>query len=352
MATMQAVVLKKAYEIAVQEVAKPSELGPGEVLLKVEQTAICGTDLGPYSGKLEIEDDVQLGHEFFGTITEVGPNVNLFDAGDRVVVSCVVNCGHCYFCRKNLPGKCAGVMIFGLGLTFGDLAGGQAEYVVVPNADICCRRIPENGAGTDEDYLFVGDIMATGYEAVRAAFEPGDTVAIVGAGPVGLAATMAAVALGARQVVVIDKVADRLKEAEAYGAIPVNPDETDPIDAVLDLTDWRGADIVVDAAGHPSALNTAFRLPRPGGALSVPAVYVDESLDLPWGEIWLKGIRLVGGGAMNIPRYMDETLALIAAGKLNPARMISHRMPMSQAAEAYRMFYERQATKIILDPTR
>jgi len=351
-ATMQAVVLKKAYEIAVQEVAKPSELGPGEVLLQVEQTAICGTDLGPYSGKLEIEDDVQLGHEFCGTITEVGPNVNLFEAGDRVVVSCVVNCGHCYFCRKNLPGKCAGVMIFGLGLTFGDLAGGQAEYVVVPNADICCRRIPEGGAGTDEDYLFVGDIMATGYEAVRTAFEPGDTVAIVGAGPVGLAATMAAVALGARQVVVIDKVAERLKEAETYGAITVNPDETDPIDAVLDLTDWRGADIVVDAAGHPSALNTAFRLPRPGGALSVPAVYVDETLDLPWGEIWLKGIRLVGGGAMNIPRYMDETLALIAAGKLNPARMISHRMPMSQAAEAYRMFYERQATKIVLDPTR
>ncbi|HEY3604748.1 MAG TPA: alcohol dehydrogenase catalytic domain-containing protein [Sporichthyaceae bacterium] len=349
---MQAVVLKRAYEIVVDEVPKPSELGPGEVLLKVEQTAICGTDLGPYTGKLEIEEDVRLGHEFLGTITDVGPYVNLFEPGDRVVVSCVVNCGHCYFCRKNLPGKCAGVMIFGLGLTFGNLDGGQAEYVVVPNADICCRKLPQNGAGSDEDYLFVGDIMATGYEAVRASFEPGDTVAIVGAGPVGLAATMAAVALGARQVVVIDKVAERLKEAETYGAIVVNSDETDPVDAVLDLTDWRGADVVVDAAGHPSALNTAFRLPRAGGSLSVPAVYVDESLDLPWGEIWLKGIRLVAGGAMNIPRYMDETLALIAAGKLNPARMVSHRMPMSQAVEAYRLFYERQATKIILDPTR
>jgi 2-desacetyl-2-hydroxyethyl bacteriochlorophyllide A dehydrogenase len=351
-ATMQAVVLKRAYEIVVDEVPKPSELGPGEVLLKVEQTAICGTDLGPYTGKLEIEEDVRLGHEFLGTISDVGPYVNLFEPGDRVVVSCVVNCGHCYFCRKNLPGKCAGVMIFGLGLTFGNLDGGQAEYVVVPNADICCRKLPENGAGSDEDYLFVGDIMATGYEAVRASFEPGDTVAIVGAGPVGLAATMAAVALGAGQVVVIDKVAERLKEAAAYGAITINSDETDPVDAVLDLTDWRGADVVVDAAGHPSALNTAFRLPRAGGSLSVPAVYVDESLDLPWGEIWLKGIRLVAGGAMNIPRYMDETLALIAAGKLNPARMVSHRMPMSQAVEAYRLFYERQATKIILDPTR
>ncbi|HZE66814.1 MAG TPA: alcohol dehydrogenase catalytic domain-containing protein [Sporichthyaceae bacterium] len=349
---MQAVVLKKAYEIAVEEVPKPSELGSGEVLLKVEQTAICGTDLGPYSGKLELEDDVRIGHEFLGTITDVGPGVNLFDAGDRVVVSCVVNCGHCYLCRKNQPGKCMGVMIFGLGLTFGNLDGGQAEYVIVPNADLCCRKLPEGGAGTDEDYLFVGDIMATGYESVRAAFEPGDTVAVVGAGPVGLCAAMSAVALGARQVVVIDRVAERLKEAESYGAITVNPDETDPVDAVLDLTDWRGADVVVDAAGHSSALNLAFRLPRAGGSLSVPAVYVDETLDLPWGEIWLKGIRLVASGAMNIPRYMDETLALIAAGKLNPARMISHRMPMSQAAEAYRLFYERQATKIILDPTR
>jgi len=348
---MQAVVLKSAYNIAVEEVPKPAELGSGEVLLKVEQTALCGTDLGPYTGKLELESDLRLGHEFLGVIEDVGPGVNLFDAGDRVVVSCVVNCGHCYLCRKRQPGKCTGVMIFGLGLTFGNLDGGQAEYVVVPNADLSCRRLPEGGAGTDEDYLFVGDIMATGYEAVRAAFEPGDTVAIVGAGPVGLCAAMSGIALGARQVVVIDKVADRLKEAESYGAIAINPDETDPIDAVLDLTEWRGADVVVDAAGHPSALNLAMRLPRAGGSLTIPAVYVDESLELPWGELWLKGIKLAGSGAMNIPLYMDETLSLIAAGKLNPSRMISHRMPLSQAAEAYRLFYNREATKILLDPT-
>jgi 2-desacetyl-2-hydroxyethyl bacteriochlorophyllide A dehydrogenase len=351
MATMHAVVLKSPYQIAVEEVPRPTELGQGELLLKVEMTAICGTDIAPYAGKLELEDDLRLGHEFLGTVEDVGPGVNLIEAGDRVVVSCVVNCGHCYTCRRGQPGKCSGVMIFGMGLTFGNLDGGQAEYVVVPNADLICRKLPEGGSGTDEDFLFVGDIMATGYESVRVAFEPGDTVAVVGAGPVGLCAAMSAQALGASQVVVIDKVAARLKEAEACGAITVNPDETDPIDAVLDLTDWRGADVVVDAAGHPSALAIAMRLPRAGGALAVPAVYVDESLEIPWGELWIKGIRLTGGGACNIPKYMDETLALISAGKLNPARIISHRMPMSAAAEAYRMFYEREATKIVLDPT-
>jgi threonine dehydrogenase-like Zn-dependent dehydrogenase len=178
-------------------------------------------------------------------------------------------------------------MIFGMGLTFGNLDGGQAEYVVVPNADLVCRKLPEGGSGTDEDFLFVGDIMATGYESVRVAFEPGDTVAVVGAGPVGLCAAMSAQALGASQVVVIDKVAARLKEAEAYGAITVNPDETDPIDAVLDLTDWRGADVVVDAAGHPQALSAIVGYVRMGGTVSIPGVYLQESMDVPWGGFWL-----------------------------------------------------------------
>jgi threonine dehydrogenase-like Zn-dependent dehydrogenase len=130
----------------------------------------------------------------------------------------------------------------------------------------------------------------------------------------------------------------------------VNADETDPVDAVYDLTEWRGADIVVDAVGHPSALATACRLPRSGGTLAVPGVYSEETLELPWGELWLKGIK-ISGGAANITRYMDETIALISAGKLNPGGMISHRMPLTQAAEAYRIFHAREAMKIVLDPT-
>ncbi|MGQ0465092.1 MAG: zinc-binding dehydrogenase [Sporichthyaceae bacterium] len=346
---MRAVLLKGPHQVAVEEIELVTDLAPDEVLLKVELTAICGTDLHPYEGRMELEADLRLGHEFLGSVVDVGAGVQLWSPGDRAVASCVVNCGFCHQCRRNQPGACAGARIFGLGLTTGDLDGGQAEYVRVPAADLAMRRIPEDGHGTDEDYLMVGDILTTGYEAIRAHYVPGDVVAIVGAGPVGLCAAMSAKALGAGTVVVIDKVAERLKEAEAIGAIGVNADETDPVDAVLDLTGWRGADLVVDAVGHPSALATAVRLPRMGGTLAIPGVYSDESLELPWGEIWFKGIKIFGGAA-NITRYMDEAMSLVAAGHLAPGRIVSHRMPLTSAPEAYRMFAAREALKIVLDP--
>lgn len=349
MASMRAVVLTRPHEIEVRDVPKPDKLGPGDVLLRVDLTAICGTDLHPYEGRIELEGDIVLGHEFLGTVEEVGPGVSLVSPGDRAVASCVVNCGGCWACRKGEPARCAGARIFGLGLTFGDLGGGQAEYIVVPNADLTLRKLPECGAGTDEDVLFAGDIMATGYEAVRRVFRPGDVVAVVGAGPVGLCAAMAAGVLGASRVVVIDRVPARLAQAAALGATTIDAGVDDAQDAVLDLTDWRGADVVIDAAGNPSALLTACGLARPGGAISVPAVYLEESIALPYGELWLKGISLHGGVA-NIVTYMDEVLALISAGRLDPSRFISHRMPMSQAAEAYRLFHAREATKIVLDP--
>lgn len=350
MATMKAAVLRGPHDLVVDEVPVPTDPGVGEVILRVEKTAICGTDLHPYEGRLEIEADVRPGHEFIGTVIAVGEGVDLFSTGDRGVPSCVVNCGFCRMCRKQQPGRCVGMRMYGMGLTFGGLDGGQSEYVLVPSADLTMRKIPEGTKGTDDDFLFVGDIMTTGYEAVRAHSVPGDTVAIVGAGPVGLCAAMAAVALGAGQVIVIDRVPERLKQAESFGAIAVNIDESSPLDAVMDLTEWLGADLVVDAVGHPSALATACQLPRSGGTLAIPGVYAEESLELPFGQLWLKGIK-IQGGASNFTVYMDEVMALVAVGKLTPSQVISHRMPLSEAREAYRMFEAREATKILLDPT-
>jgi threonine dehydrogenase-like Zn-dependent dehydrogenase len=160
---------------------------------------------------------------------------------------------------------------------------------------------------------------------------------------------MAAKALGAGQVIVIDKVKARLKEAENEGAIAVDAGESDPTDAVLDLTDWRGADVVVDAVGHESALLSAISLVRAGGALSIPGVYTEESMTLPFAELYLKGIKLEMG-VSHITEYMDEVIALSVAGKLKPSTMISHRMGLSEAAQAYRLFEAREATKIVLDP--
>jgi 2-desacetyl-2-hydroxyethyl bacteriochlorophyllide A dehydrogenase len=239
--------------------------------------------------------------------------------------------------------------IFGLGIALGGLDGGQAEYVVVPGADLTVRKLPDEIASSEEDLLFAGDIMTTGYEAVRRAIAPGDTVAVVGAGPVGLCAAMAAIALGAVRTIVVDKVPARLKEAERLGAIAVNADETDPVDAVFDLTGWRGANVVIDAVGHESALISACGLLAPGGTLSIPGVYLEERLSVPFGDLWLKGIKVVTGVA-NIVTYLDEVIALTEAGKFNPATIISHRMGLSEAEEAYRMFEARQATKIVLDP--
>lgn len=349
MGTMKAAVLHAPHDVRIEEVDIPSITDAGDVLLKVEQTAICGTDLHPYEGRIEIEGGVTLGHEFLGTVVEAGDAVGQVEPGDRAVASCVVNCGHCWTCRRGDPGRCVGSRIFGLGIALGDLAGGQAEYVVVPNADLTLRKLPDDIRSSDEDLLFAGDIMTTGYEAVRRAMQPGDSVAVVGAGPVGLCAAMAAIALGASRTIVVDKIPARLKEAERLGAIPVNADETDPADAVLDLTDWRGANVVIDAVGHESALVSACGLLAGGGTLSIPGVYLEEQLTLPFGDLWLKGIRIVTGVA-NIVTYMDEVIALTEAGKFNPATIISHRMGLSEAAEAYRMFEAREATKIVLDP--
>ena len=348
---MRAVVLRAPHRVEVAEVPKPQIANPTDILVRVERTAICGTDLHPYEGRLEIEPDVILGHEFLGTVEEVGDAVAQLAEGDRVVSSCVVSCGACYQCRRHQPGNCAGSRIFGLGLALGDLDGGQAEYVVVPNADSSARKLPESGSAGDDDILFAGDIMTTGYEAVARAMRPGDTVAIVGAGPVGLCAAMAAVVLGAAQVIIIDKVEARLKEAAAIGALTVNATETDPSDAILDLTDWRGADVVVDAVGHESALVSAISLVRAGGTLSIPGVYTEEAITIPFGDLYLKGVT-VQMGVSHITECIDEVLALMAAGKLAPGRIVSHRMGLSEAAEAYRLFAGHEATKVVLDPRK
>ena len=349
--TMRAVVLRAPYRVEVTEVPKPHITEPTDILVRVERTAICGTDLHPYEGRLEIEPDVILGHEFLGTVEEVGDAVTQITEGDRVVSSCVVSCGACYQCRRHQPGNCAGSRIFGLGLALGDLAGGQAEYVVVPNADLTARVIPVSGSASDDDILFAGDIMTTGYEAVVRAMRPGDTVAIVGAGPVGLCAAIAAAAIGAVQVIVIDKVEARLKEAANHGALTVNASEVDATDAVMDLTDWRGADVVIDAVGHESALISAISLVRAGGILSIPGVYTEEAITLPFGELYLKGVT-VHMGVSHITEFMDEVITLSSAGRLRPSAMISHRMGLSEAVEAYRLFEAREATKIVLDPSK
>jgi threonine dehydrogenase-like Zn-dependent dehydrogenase len=350
MATMQALTFHGARNVRVEEVPRPEIEESDDVLLRVDRAAICGTDLHPYSGRMELEDGVVLGHEYLGTIEAKGDGVTEFEEGERVVGSFFVACGKCWFCRRGIPMKCMAIRVFGMGFAMGDLPGAQAQYLLVPQADLTLRKIPENGGLGDEDVLFVGDILTTGYDAVRKTdMRPGDVVAVIGCGPVGLCTVMAARALGAGVVVAVDMVPERLKLAETLGATAVNPRETDPADVVLELTDWRGADVVVDAVGNEQALAACFPLVRMGGTLSLPGMYVEEAGQIPIGDLWLKNITLTAGVA-NVQGHMDEVIQLIRDGRIDPKVMISHRMPLSEAPEGYRLFEAKEAMKVVLDP--
>ena len=348
---MQAVTFYGPRDVRVEEVPRPEIEEPGDVLLRVDLSAICGTDLHPYHGRMEIEEGFVLGHEYMGTIEAKGSGVTQFEEGDRVVGSFFVACGKCWFCRRGIFMKCMSIRVFGLGMVFGDLSGAQSQYMRIPEADLTLRKLPENGFA-DDDMLLVGDILTTGYDAVRKAnLQPGDVVAVVGAGPVGLCTIMAARALGAGRVVAIDMVPERLKLAESLGAIPVNPKETDADDVVLELTEWRGADVVVDAVGHESALAATFPLVRQGGTISLPGMYLEVEASVPIGDMWLKNITVTAGVA-NIQGHMDEIIELIRDGRLDPKVIISHRLPLSEAAKGYELFDSKEALKVVLDPSK
>jgi threonine dehydrogenase-like Zn-dependent dehydrogenase len=350
MATMQALTFHGPGDVRVEEVPRPEVEEPGDVLLRIDRAAICGTDLHPYHGRMEIEEGFVLGHEYLGTIEAKGDAVTEFEEGDRVVGSFFVSCGKCWFCRRSLPMKCMAIRVFGLGFAFGDLSGAQSQYMRVPEADLTLRKIPEENGLGDEDLLFVGDILTTGYDAVRKAdMQPGYVVAVVGCGPVGLSTVMAARALGAGRIVAIDVVPERLKLAESLGAVAVNARETDADDVVLDLTNWRGADLVVDAVGNEQALATCFPLVRMGGTISLPGMYVEDAASVPIGDIWLKNITITAGVA-NIQGHMDEVIELIYHGRIDPKVMISHRLPLSEAPKGYELFDAKEALKVVLEP--
>jgi threonine dehydrogenase-like Zn-dependent dehydrogenase len=349
MAKMKGVAFYGPGDVRVEEVPRPEMEESGDVLLRIDRSAICGTDLHPYHGRLMIEEGFVLGHEYMGTIEQKGDAVTQFEEGDRVVGSFFVSCGKCWFCRRGLYMKCMAIRVFGLGMAFGDLSGAQSEYMRVPEADMTLRKMPENGLG-DEDVLFVGDILTTGYDAVRkAGMQPGDVVAVVGCGPVGLCTLMSARALGAGRVVGIDMVEDRLKLAESLGAIPVNPKENDPEDVIREMTEWRGADVVVDAVGHESAFASTFSLVRQGGTISLPGMYVEDHATVPIGDMWLKNINLVTGVA-NIQGHMDELLELVRDGRIDPKVIITHRLSLDEAPKGYELFDQKQALKVVLDP--
>jgi 2-desacetyl-2-hydroxyethyl bacteriochlorophyllide A dehydrogenase len=345
---MKAATFQGVEEVRVVDVPKPSIKAPDEVLLKVTLGAICGSDLHAYHGRIPMSAGELLGHEFVGVIEEVGSEVRRFKPGDRVVASFYTACGYCVLCRKGSFNQCLNMATFGFGEVLGGLGGGQAEYIVVPLADHSLERIPDGVS--DEQAIFVGDILATGlFAAERAEIRPGDAVAIIGAGPVGLMATMCAQLYGPAKVFVVDMVESRLEIAQELGGLPINASRAHPVEAIASQTGGIGADSSIEAVGLTATVDTAIQCVRGGGTVSVVGVPSEFTADFPYYHMWEKSLTF-RSGRCNVQRYMRQLVDLIAAGRLKPEMIISHRMKLDQAAEAYRMFAAREATKIVLIP--
>ncbi|HTD87511.1 MAG TPA: zinc-dependent alcohol dehydrogenase [Candidatus Binatia bacterium] len=380
------------HDIRVENVPDPKILNPNDAVVKITSTAICGSDLHLYNAFIPtLEKGDILGHEFMGEVVEVGPTVKKLKVGDRVVVPFPISCGACFFCQKGLFSLCENtnpnaVMaeklwgyspagIYGYSHMLGGYAGGQAEYARVAFADVNPIKI-ENGL-TDEQVLFLSDILPTGYMAAEnCGIEPGDTVAVWGCGPVGQFAILSARLLGAERVIAIDRFPERLRmAAEKHGAETLNYEEVDVLDALKELTGGRGPDRCIDAVGmeahghgvqyaydrtkqaimletdRPIALREAILACRNGGTVSIPGVYGGFIDKVPFGALMNRGLT-IKTGQTHVQRYMRPLLERISKGEIDPTFVVTHQMRLQDAPKGYDMFCnkEDECIKIVLKP--
>ncbi len=386
---MRALVYHSAHDVRVDSVPDPIIQEPDDIILEITATAICGSDLHLYRGKVPgmKEGDI-MGHEFMGVVVAAGPAVTKLKVGDRVVVPFVIACGNCFFCDMHLFSACEttnpdrgtimnkkslrpGAALFGFSHMYGGVPGGQAEYVRVPKANVGPIRIPE--VLPDEKVLFLSDILPTGYQAVlNAGVGKGSSLAIFGAGPVGQMAAASARMLGVETIFMVDHHAYRLAFArETYGVIPVNFDDVDAAEVIIEQTGQRGVDGVIDAVGFEAkgsavettlsalklegssgkALRQCIAAVRRGGTISVPGVYAGFIHGFLFGDVFEKGVGFKTGQT-HVQRFMPELLQFIEEGKLSPEVIISHRLPLDQAAEGYKMFDQKDdaCRKVVLRP--
>lgn len=346
---MRGVVLHGPKDVRLEELPDPTPTGPDGAVVRIERTGLCGSDLHLYHGAMPLEAPVRPGHEFVGEVVEVGRDVHAARPGDRVLVSGVIGCGACARCRRGEVVRCErmGTRVFG---TRPDLPGGQAEAAAVPAADHALQRIPE-GVSVEQAVLLT-DILPTGYFGAKlAGIRPGQDVAVIGLGPVGLLAVLCAGLFGPARVFAVDPVAARRDRAAALGAIPLAPEDAPA--ALAEATRGQGADAVIEAVGADATIRTAVELVRAGGTVAVVGVNVRMDLPFPMGLAFMKDLTL-RTGLVPVPELWPELVPLVVAGRLAPEQVFTHRMGLSEAAEAYRLFAEREdgVLKVLLDPTR
>jgi 2-desacetyl-2-hydroxyethyl bacteriochlorophyllide A dehydrogenase len=344
---VRAVTFQAPGEVAVQDVPEPELQRPDDAIVAVRASGICGSDLHIYHGRVPVEPGFTIGHEFVGTVLAAGPEFERAAVGERVLGCFHTACATCAPCIRGDYHRCAHGRTFGHGSHLGDLQGAQAERLLVPRANLVLRRVPEGMS--DDVALFAGDVLGTGYHAIaHAGLRSGDTAAVLGLGPVGLCAIQAARAAGATQVFAIDTVSDRLHMARQFGATPIHLTDEDPKRTIRAATAGTGVDVVVDAVGDPAPLALAISLVRDAGTVSGIGAYAGRG-EIPLGLAWLKGVTLRLGLA-NVIAHVDRVLAMVAAGLLDPAPLVTHHMSLDEAPAAYAMYDRREALKIVLTP--
>jgi threonine dehydrogenase-like Zn-dependent dehydrogenase len=385
---MKALVFHHPGKVEVNDVDDPRIEDAEDVILRVTATAICGSDLHIYNGFFPQKNDMVLGHEFMGVIEETGSGVKDLKKGDRVVIPFPIACGRCFFCHDGLPGHCEnsnpekygpegglldqkGGGLFGYTDLYGGYSGGQAEYVRVPYANFGPRKVPQNFS--DEEVLFLTDIFPTGYSGIDwAGVKGGETVAVFGCGPVGLMAQKCAWMRGAKRVIGVDILDYRLSAAKrTANSETINAKRDDPVQAIRDMTDGRGADVCVDAVGMEAerklkdklaniwhvevgsikALKAAISAVRRGGWISVLGVYGVPYDKFPLGQIFDKGIHLSFGQAP-VQKYIEDLIDYLEEGKIKLDDVISHRLPLAEAPRGYDIFNEKKedCVKVVLKP--
>jgi 2-desacetyl-2-hydroxyethyl bacteriochlorophyllide A dehydrogenase len=344
---VRAVTFQAPEQVRVEEKPDPELKAADDCVVRVEASGICGSDLHIYHGRVPVEPGFTIGHEFVGTVLAAGEDVERVAVGDRVLGTFHTACATCASCLRGDYHRCRDGQTFGHGANLGDLQGAQAELLLVPRANLTLRRVPE-GMSADVA-LFAGDVMGTGYHAVaHAGMRSGDTVAVLGLGPVGLCAVQAAIAGGAVRVFAVDTVAARLEMAERFGASALHLTEQDPKREIRAATEGIGVDVVVDAVGDPGPLALAVSLARDAGTVSGIGAYAGKG-EVPLGLAWLKGLDLRLGLA-NVIAHLDRVLALMESGRLDPTPLVTHHMGLDEASEAYAIYDRREALKIVLAP--
>lgn len=391
---MKALCWQGKTSVSVERVNDPSILNPRDAILRITRTAICGSDLHLYDGYIPtMEPGDVLGHEFMGEVIETGAEVKKIKKGDRVVVPFTISCGQCYYCKNQMWSACdntnpnawimekmygySGSALYGYSHMMGGYAGGQAQYVRVPFADIGCLQVPEGI--DDEKVLFLSDIFPTGYMAAENCdLKGGEVVAIWGCGPVGQFTIRSAFMLGAERVIAIDRYPERLKMARAAGAEIINYQEVDNLlDELKWVTGGRGPDACIDAVGmeahgvgiaaaydyskqrmkvafdRPIVLRQMMQACRKGGVISIPGVYGGFLDKIPFGAAFGKGL-IFKMGQTHMHKYMQPLLQRVQNGEIDPSFVITHRLTLDEAPDAYKTFRDKQdeCIKVVLDPWR